>query len=214
MKVASQEKNIRTYSHNDELIRKRRLQIIKSVERLFARKGYGQTSTREIADACKMTIGALYYYIGSKEDVLQMMVDYQQQLFTKSYSRSLNKVKLLSNAEILTYAFDRLVRELDKRHYFVVFLWREMKYLPSSARKVVISYEDNIISEFEKLLSRGCKQGEFQIPNVKLVANDILFAGEMWALRKWLLEDICTIDEYIKHETKRILDNIVVSKHV
>jgi TetR/AcrR family transcriptional regulator, cholesterol catabolism regulator len=208
MNTLSDKKTIRTYSRNAELINKRRLQIIKSVERLFGRKGYGQTSTREIANACKMTIGALYYYIGSKEDVLQMMVEYQQDLFTKSFSRFMKNSEAHSNTDIIIYAFDRLVREMDKRHYFIIFLWREMNYLPKTARKIVLSYESNIISEFEKLLQSGCATGEFKIPNIKLVANDILFASEMWALRRWLIKDICSIDEYIDYETTRILDNI------
>jgi len=210
MKTLSDKKTIRTYSRNAELIYKRRLQIIKSVERLFGKKGYGQTSTREIAIACKMTIGALYYYIGSKEDVLQMMVEYQQNLFTRSFSRFMKNSASRSNTDIIIDAFDRLVREMDKRHYFIIFLWREMNYLPATARKVVLTYESNIILEFEKLLQSGCAKGEFKIQNIKLVANDILFASEMWALRRWLLKDFCSIDEYINYETKRILDNILV----
>ncbi|MBN1374603.1 MAG: TetR/AcrR family transcriptional regulator [Dehalococcoidia bacterium] len=201
-------KNIRTYSHNARLISQRRLQIIKSAQRLFAKKGYAQTSTREIASACKMTIGSLYYYIGSKQDILQMMVDSQQQLYTKSYTKSLNDVKSKTNTEALTYAFGKMVREMEKQRYFIIFLWREMSYLPPQARKTVLSYEDNITTQFEKLLRLGCEQGEFKIQNIKLVANDILFASEMWALRRWLIEEFCTIDDYIEHEIKRILDNI------
>ena len=69
-------KGMRTFSSNEGLVSERREHIAKSVAPLFVKKGYGQTSIREIARACEMSMGHLYYYIGSKEDVLQIMMDY------------------------------------------------------------------------------------------------------------------------------------------
>jgi len=48
----------------------KRREIIDRAADLFARKGYAATGINEICAAAGLTKGALYYYIGSKEDLL------------------------------------------------------------------------------------------------------------------------------------------------
>ena len=66
-------KNIRTYSSTPTLVEKRRTEIAENALKLFIRKGYLKTTTREIAQACGMSTGALYHYIGTKEDILSLL---------------------------------------------------------------------------------------------------------------------------------------------
>jgi AcrR family transcriptional regulator len=47
-----------------------RERILQVAERLFATKGYHATSVREIVNAANVTSPMLYYYFGSKEDLL------------------------------------------------------------------------------------------------------------------------------------------------
>ncbi|MBM3345209.1 MAG: TetR/AcrR family transcriptional regulator, partial [Betaproteobacteria bacterium] len=47
----------------------RRRTIINEAARLFARKGFDATSIRDIAAAVKITVGALYWYFESKEEL-------------------------------------------------------------------------------------------------------------------------------------------------
>ena len=48
----------------------RREEILRVAADLFARNGYHATSTAELGDAVGLGKGALYYHIGSKEDLL------------------------------------------------------------------------------------------------------------------------------------------------
>lgn len=41
---------------------------------LFARQGFAGTTTRDIADASGLTVGSLYHYMGSKDDLLENMM--------------------------------------------------------------------------------------------------------------------------------------------
>ncbi|MCX6004530.1 MAG: TetR/AcrR family transcriptional regulator, partial [Chloroflexi bacterium] len=43
-------------------------QISRAAADLFFEKGFWQTTTREIAEACNISVGTLYYYIKSKYD--------------------------------------------------------------------------------------------------------------------------------------------------
>src|SRR5215217_5415947 len=48
----------------------RRREIIDTAAELFARRGYAATGITEICEAVGLARGALYYYIGSKEQLL------------------------------------------------------------------------------------------------------------------------------------------------
>ncbi len=50
-------------------------QILDAAADLFFRKGYGATTTQDVADAVGMLKGSLYHHIGSKEDLLVGIID-------------------------------------------------------------------------------------------------------------------------------------------
>jgi AcrR family transcriptional regulator len=200
--------SIRTYSSNKDLVSERREHIAKSVAPLLVKKGYGQTSIREIAIACGMSMGHLYYYIGGKEDVLEIMMDYDLHLYTDFVRQIVSSFEALSPTDALVKTIDGFFRAMDAASDFTLFFYQETKNLQPDARKIIMDRERSLVLEFEKLLYRGCQAGEFQIDNIPLVANNIVITGHMWALRRWLLGKICSLDDYIQSQTEYVLKSI------
>lgn len=66
---------IRTFSSDDLLVQQRRSTIIREAMHVFTQRGYDRTSMDEIARALGMTKGFLYHYVGSKEDILKMILN-------------------------------------------------------------------------------------------------------------------------------------------
>ena len=60
---------------DERLVQKRRDQMINGAVALFNEKGFHRTTTREIARAAGFSIGTLYEYIRTKEDVLYLVCD-------------------------------------------------------------------------------------------------------------------------------------------
>ena len=58
-----------------QLVEKRRQQILKAAITLFKQKGFHRTTTREIAKQSGFSIGTLYEYIRTKEDILFLVCD-------------------------------------------------------------------------------------------------------------------------------------------
>lgn len=54
---------------------RRRQEIFDIATRLFSDKGYGRTSTKDIADAAGILKGSLYAHVESKEDILLAVVE-------------------------------------------------------------------------------------------------------------------------------------------
>ena len=84
----------KTTSENDpapkkqsDLFKKRQMQILKKATKLFMKKGYAQTSMREISRATGIDIRNLYYFIKNKEEILFLVFDMlhkpELQLFEK-----------------------------------------------------------------------------------------------------------------------------------
>jgi len=60
---------------DENLIAIRREQMIEGAIKLFKEKGFHRATTREIAKAAGFSIGTLYEYIRTKEDVLYLVCD-------------------------------------------------------------------------------------------------------------------------------------------
>ena len=75
MQKASRTNDIPTQIKNPELVDRRRRQIAESAVKLFIKNGFHKTTTRQIAQATGFSIGSLYVYVASKEDVLYLVCD-------------------------------------------------------------------------------------------------------------------------------------------
>jgi len=62
------------------LVEKRHQQIVNGACKVFFKKGYHPTTTRDIAQACGMSIGQLDHYISSKDDVLYLVHKHMQKV--------------------------------------------------------------------------------------------------------------------------------------
>jgi AcrR family transcriptional regulator len=49
--------------------------ILRAAGQVFARRGYHQASTREIARAAGLSLAGLYHYVGTKEELLFLVLD-------------------------------------------------------------------------------------------------------------------------------------------
>ncbi len=64
---------VTTHIKNQKLVKERRRQIVDGAVKLFIKKGYHKTTTRELARETGMSIGSLYEYVSTKEDVLYLV---------------------------------------------------------------------------------------------------------------------------------------------
>ena len=75
LNINSKFKGVPTQIKNPELVRKRRRQIVDATARLIVEHGYHKTTTRMIAKEAGFSIGSLYEYVRSKEDVLYLVCE-------------------------------------------------------------------------------------------------------------------------------------------
>ncbi|RHW40222.1 TetR/AcrR family transcriptional regulator [Neobacillus notoginsengisoli] len=196
-------------SVKDELlVRRRRSQMIRGAVALFKQKGFHRTTTREIAKASGFSIGTLYEYIRTKEDVLYLVCDsIYDQVSGKLLKGLTGKGGTLEHLKLAIADYFRIVDEMQDE---VLVMYQEAKSLSHDALPYVLRKENEMASMFGKLLARCVENGEIHLSEkeAELISHDIIVLGQMWAFRRWSLAKRFTLEEYIDHQTELLLSGI------
>jgi TetR/AcrR family transcriptional regulator, cholesterol catabolism regulator len=195
---------VRTFSSNNGLVEERRKQIIDATLQLMFRKGIQKTSIREIAKASNMTIGNLYHYIGSREDIIYLTFTdgverYRSML--KDMNEQCNKMPPL---EALTWAIDHYYRYHHDTRANTVFTFKEMSSFNQSFSEILLDASAHTLKTFMSILQRGAKDGTFVSSDLELVALTIQSMGEMWAIKRYELKNKYTLEEYVRLNTDQV----------
>jgi len=188
-----------------ELIQQRRRQIVAASVKLFQEKGFHKTTTREIARESGFSIGTLYEYIESKEDVLYLVCQYIHDRVEERLKELLPAG--LTGRETLEKAITAFIQVMDEMRGEVLLIYQEAKSLTRDALRHVLQREEEITQIFADILRRGLADGTLSIPeeHISLWAHDIVELGEMWAFRRWTLKDKYTLESYTQHQLSLLL---------
>jgi len=206
--VQERKKVIPSLVKDPKLIEKRREQIIEAAVDLFIHKGFHKTTTREIARASGFSIGTLYEYIESKEDILYLVCDSIHNEMEERLREAITYNG--SGLKSLKLALKSLIRVMDQVNDRVLLIYQETKSLPHEAMTYVLRREESITGIFEEILHKGMEDGSIRTDEryVKLMANNIMVLAEMWVFRRWTLGKSYTLDEYIEKQTELLLRDI------
>ena len=199
---------MRTFSDNQELIAQRREQIATLSSHLLAKKGYDKTTVKEISEGCKMPMGMLYHYIESKEDILTLIFDQCIITYEKWFTHAREYLESLPAAEALSRSIDEFYHLVDEHKDYTVLFFQQAVSLSKDNRKRILDWDRMAVETFEQFLQAGCRTGEFREHNTTLVAQNIVISGEIWAVKRWALNSLFTIDDYINEQTGLILSAI------
>jgi AcrR family transcriptional regulator len=199
---------IRTYSPDEKLVAERREQIVRRAVLIINKKGFGGTGIREIAEACNMTIGNLYHYIGKKEDIIFLAQSFGIHLNDEFVEDTRRDMENSSPRDALARAIDRYIRHIDNTMEFTNLVYKELRSFKSANRRAVLESELAIMTAFENILKKGCREGVFDVSDARLAASGIVSMAEMWAIKHWQFKGQCTLDQYINVNTEGILKQV------
>jgi len=187
---------------DERLVQKRRDQMIKGAVALFKQKGFHRTTTREIANAAGFSIGTLYEYIRTKEDVLYLVCD---SIYDHVSERLQQDLELKAGTtESLRHGIANFFQVMDEMQEEILVMYQEVKSLSKDALPYVLKKEMEMTGMFESLLLKCVENGELDLSEkqIKLIAHDIFVQGQMWSFRRWALRKLYTLEEYIELQTE------------
>lgn len=155
-----------------------------------------------------MSGGSIYHYIGSKEDVLYLVIEQAEKDEQEFIETMIKKVEKLSPTDALTEGIKTFYEQVDKQQDRTIFINHVLVNLDRQTRRSVFSLENAFLNFFEMLLKRGIEEGEFRMNLPSLVAFNILISGREWALRRWFLAKHLSLQEYTREQIEIILRSI------
>lgn len=199
-------KGIPTQVKNQALVERRRRQIVDAAVNLFIENGFHKTTTRQIARESRISIGSLYEYIASKEDVLYLVCDAIHAEIRQGVDEALRRANKGEDplAEVIREYFYVCHRMSDH----ILLIYQETQSLPPKWRQVVLENEIRVTGIFTGVLADFMASGalpRIPPPQLDLIAHNISVLGHMWTFRRWYLANQYSIDAYIDFQTKSIL---------
>ena len=180
---------------DQELIAERRQQFVAAATALFGRNSYDATTMKEISKKAGFSSGLIYSYVQTKEDmlflVLQNLLDSYQREIPKSLESVIDPIERFCTA---VRAYCQIV---DAHSDATLLAYRATKAL-SSERKAEIKRMELETNSLVAECVRACiDAGHFRAVNVNLMAYQVVMVAHGWALKRWVLSQSMTLDEYV-----------------
>jgi AcrR family transcriptional regulator len=181
----------RNMSANDRL-----QQICQVASNLFCEKGFWETTTKEIAEACGISVGTLFYHIKSKYDF--------PALFNKVHVNDMNtwekeirqEMEGTAPEEILRRAVRTLVQLIDLRDKIILFWSNTAQYLDWAQLEDIVNTDLRVVALFKEIIDKGYRAGQFKTSNSLLTAVNIEMICHTWVLKGWYLYHFYTVEQY------------------
>ncbi len=177
--------------------------IASAAAALFSSNGYHNTSVREIAQKAGLSVGSVFNYFTSKEEVLFFLFSHNQERTEVVLREQRAEYERLKEAgvdpkQLFLLAYERYVRLIDELRRDVVLGYQEMKSLTSAERGRLLEGEERIQSLLEEIIAYGVEKKAFPPGDIDLKAHCLLILAQSWAVRHWALKRFARIEDYLQ----------------
>lgn len=187
---------IHTAAKNADLIQKRHQQIVDGACQLFFEKGYHPTTIRDIARACGMSMGQLYHYISSKDDVLYLVHKHMQNIWYE-YLKNSDYEEAKEPVQKLLRALRQTLKFMSENRRLIQFIYSESKYLDRKHLRAVLQMDKkNVIGFWHKML-REVNQKKPIKGDLNFLASLITYLLVFLSLRGWTLRSMSLKQEEV-----------------
>lgn len=162
---------------------KRYQAILEVAAELFLTHGYRGTSVQAIADAVGILKGSIYYYITTKEDLLNEII-----CIAHNRTAAVGKEALELHggpAEQLQYLVAQHLREAERHLAELRVFYREAEYLSSERRAEIAAHRDSYEAALRLIVERGQLEGAFA-PHLSVTFVTLAILAILNSVEEWL----------------------------
>lgn len=193
------------FENRDKIRVKKDSSVAKNLERIFDatlvisnKKGFQAMTMRDLSREVELSMGALYSYFPSKEDLLTML---------QHHGRSITKSILEKYINLEKNPADKLKTGVNIHLYLSEAMqpWFYFSYMEArnlSEQEQTRAIESELYTEkiFEEILQEGEKTGVFLVRNHQLTAGIIKAMLQDWYLKRWkYAKRNISVEQYAKY---------------
>jgi AcrR family transcriptional regulator len=159
--------------------------IVDGASKVLFERGFHGTSIRDIAAACDMSMGQLYHYISSKDDILYLMHRHSQEMWHEHLAEA-GFEEMADPVAKLEQGLRISIQYLSDNRDLIQFLYTETKYLDEQHLRLALDLDDqNVVGFYRHLLTEI--PGAPGPDQADLAANLLAFICVFLSLRGWNL---------------------------
>jgi AcrR family transcriptional regulator len=175
---------IETVVQDKDLVAQRHDEIFRAASRVFISRGYHTATVREIAQEAGLSLGGLYSYIRTKEDILYLVFDKLTTTLRENMRHAIEGIE--DPVEQITAALRADLKTTEQYQDEILLMYQETKSLDRASQQAVLSREADYVRFFEDILRAGYERGVFT-GHPQLSADIIAYLCSILALRRWNL---------------------------
>ena len=161
--------------------------IFRATFRLANSKGFQAMSLRDLSRETGISMGGLYAYIGSKDD-LASVIEGVMRRYMEAVVGSLAAAELEPVHRLKAIIFGELYMiELMNPWYY--FCYMELKGLPKEQQRQAMDLERRFDGILIDAFRAGVEQGQFSCSQPELLAPQITASMQQWYLKYWKFKD-------------------------
>ena len=193
---------------NTDLVRDKQLLIAKKAAKLFIKKGYGNTTIREISKATGLAMGNLYDYIKKKEDILCLVFDvFHRVVEDTSYGPAIDAIE--DPEEQMRICIRNAQKNIYEFRDEVMLMYRESHLLPPKYLERAKQQEMRQIKQMEGYIKTGVEKCVFKVDNPFFAASMIFCLQGSLAIRGWTFKGKYSRKKIDKMLEDYIMDNLM-----
>lgn len=186
----------------------RRRQVLDAAVKVMGKNGFHQMSMQDLAAEAKVSVGLIYTYFGGKEDLLLATVVRILDVFRDQLAPVMDAAGD-DVVDQLSAGIRRYIQIVDENLDGVVLTYRESRTLNPPERARIKELEIATAAPLRAVIEAGIAQGVFRDVDVDLTVFDIMLLAHGWALKHWHFGPVYTIDEYIRLQTRHVLNALL-----
>jgi TetR/AcrR family transcriptional regulator, cholesterol catabolism regulator len=163
------------------LLERRREVLVRAATEVFTERRFDKASVNEIAERCGWSVGSLYRYVSSKEDILVLVCE---DIFRRL---GIEEPAGADPRERFETAYTTYLDRIHRSRLQVLLMYREYTQLPHEAQRHFRRREREIYAVLAGIVREGVRDGSMRCEDPDLFAVDCVMRAHAIALKEWAM---------------------------
>lgn len=193
-------------------VRWRTGQLLAAAARLMERNGFAGVSIQAIADEAAVSVGLVYRYFGSKEELLLAVITDVLDEFATRVPEAMAAAGD-DPVERIAAGFRAYCQVIHDHRHAAMLTYRESRALSVQGRARIKRLEVQTSEPLREAIRQAVERGLLLEVDADLVSYDLLLLSHSWALKHWLFERSFDLDSYVAGQTALVLRGVLRPEH-